>query len=195
MEGMAGVKIFPVLFNTVMTRAILDGRKTETRRALKPQPLSGAGGMWQWKDCQWMDGGLGFPKSGIKDYAPYQPGDILWVRETWAYNRDMWLYKADYPASEDFSWAKWHPSIHMPREAARIFLQVKKIEVQRLQEMVLADVLLEGIKEADDYYETWDRWHSTWNSTITQRDRDKYGWEVNPWVWVIRFERCEKPEG
>lgn len=77
----------------------------------------------------------------------------------------------------------------MPREAARIFLRVTSVRVERLREMVLADVLMEGIKEAGTYEDTWDLWHQTWDSTINPADLPAYGWEANPWVWAISFER------
>ena len=73
----------PIIFSTPMVKAILAGNKTMTRRIIKPQPILAADGMWTWRDCQWMNGGIGFPASGIADYAPYLPGVILWVRETW----------------------------------------------------------------------------------------------------------------
>ena len=81
----------------------------------------------------------------------------------------------------------------MPREASRIFLRVTGVRVERLRDMVLGDVLIEGITEADAYESTWGRWHQTWNSTIEPKDLGSYGWEANPWVWVISFERIDKP--
>jgi hypothetical protein len=75
------MRIKPIFFNTPMVQAILEGKKTQTRRVMKPQPTMNETGMWTWKDCQWMDGGLGFPTSAISDHAPYRVGDTLWVRE------------------------------------------------------------------------------------------------------------------
>ena len=89
---------------------------------------------------------------------------------------------------------KWRPSIHMPREAARIFLRVTGVRVERLRDMVLADVLMEGIKETDEYEKTWDRWYQSWNHTIKPADLPTYGWAANPWVWVINFERISEEE-
>lgn len=146
--------------------------------------------------------------------APYSPGDILYVRETWAtycinkkHCPNHLLGHSDYcfkasPESAYYGcvddWAretcKWRPSIHMPKEAARIFLRVKSVRVERLRDMVLADVLMEGIAEGDTYDHTWQRWHNTWNSTIKPADLPTYGWEANPWVWVIKFERISKEE-
>lgn len=121
----------------------------------------------------------------------YQSGDILYVRETWAEGIDGYAYKADHADSEGWG---WRPSIHMPKEAARLFLRIRSVRVERLREMVLGDVLQEGIREAETYAETWGRWHSTWNSTIKTADRPLCGWEENPWVWVISFERISREE-
>lgn len=193
----------PILFNTEMVRAILDGRKTMTRRIIKPQPQSPVVNyLGTWQETQPCANGIRvFP-------PPYKPGDILYVRETWGvYCRNWWQadyynYRADWQAQETpyglTEPPKWRPSIHMPKEAARIFLRVKSVRVQRLRDMVLADVLMEGIKEGDSYEETWDRWHKTWDSTVPKNPNKfksyPYYWKDNPWVWVISFERCEKPE-
>ena len=80
----------------------------------------------------------------------------------------------------------------MPRAAVRIFMRVTAVKVARLRDMVLADVLMEGVEEADAYENTWDSWHQTWNSTIKSKDLPVYGWKANPWVWVIEFERITK---
>ena len=82
----------------------------------------------------------------------------------------------------------------MPTEAARIFLRVVYVKPERLRDMVLDDVLMEGIAEGESYKDTWERWHDLWDSTIDPADLSIYGWEADPWVWVIRFERCEKPQ-
>ena len=133
---------------------------------------------------------------------PCQPGDVLWVRETWCESLGQagkYFYRA-YAGPRDemkeyaHSFNRWHPSIHMPREAARLFLRVTGVRAERLREMVLADVLMEGVQEAGTYEDTWDLWHQTWDSTIKAADRPAYGWVANPWVWVISFERVERPE-
>ena len=168
--------IKPILFNMKMVRAILEGRKSCTRRIIKPQPTVHYGAQ-----C-------------IK--APYQPGDILYVRETFiqAAAHIFW-YKAD-----DKLWMSkdllWKPSIHMPKEAARIWLKVTDVRVERLQEMWASDVPKEGIyfnkpTTADEMLMAFAK---LWNSTIKKTDIDRYGWNANPYVWVIEFERCEKPE-
>ncbi|MEG1515722.1 MAG: hypothetical protein RSD95_12610, partial [Clostridia bacterium] len=87
--------IKPILFSTPMIQAILGGRKTMTRRIIEPQPTLDDLYIWQWKDCQWKDDGLGFPASGIIDHAPAKPGDILWVRETWTEEAGYYYYRAD----------------------------------------------------------------------------------------------------
>lgn len=202
----------PILFNTEMVRALLDGRKSCTRRLVKPQPQ----GYFEVSEeplyIYDTDGKQG------KITPPYQPGDILYVRETFiqAAAHIFW-YKAD-----DKPWMSkdllWKPSIHMPKEAARIWLKVKNVRVERLQEMKPVDVIKEGA-----YPDCWDclntyeesgsqccygteeqcsqcdgvmmEWEKLWNSTIKQSDLDRYGWAANPWVWVIEFERCKKPKG
>ena len=185
----------PILFNTEMVRAILEGRKTVTRRVVKfPKGQNPA-----WSGYI-PDGGVLYGSNNIPAAkASYQAGDILWIRETWnclpipeplrGTSKTYW-YKADGAELKD----KWRPSIHMPREAARIFLRVAGVRVERLREMILGDVLMEGIPEADTYEGTWDRWYAAWNRTIKPANRPCYGWEANPWVWVITFERISKEE-
>ena len=207
--------IKPILFNTEMVRAILDGRKSCTRRLVKF--FSGENPRW-----------TGYIKDGLMLYngrnepcirkAPYQPGDILYVRETWSpvfVRPRRYLYKVECKEAENLP-IKWHPSIHMPKEAARIWLKVTGVRVERLQEMKPVDVIKEGA-----YPDCWDclntygesgsqccygteeqcsqcdevmmEWGKLWTSTIKKSDLDCYGWDANPWVWVIEFERCEKP--
>ena len=112
----------PILFNTQMVRAVLDGRKTVTRRAVKPQPpatsvIRKRGSAWNWSF--WADCDMGHLMQ-----PPYQPGDILWVRETWNGDWcDHYIYKADGGSAKAAGYAaepKWRPSIHMPKEAARL---------------------------------------------------------------------------
>lgn len=213
----------PILFNTEMVRAILDGRKSCTRRLVKPEPQ----GYFEVSEeplyVYDTDGNQG------KITPPYQPGDILYVRETWhKYIKrvgkgescrfaEFYGYRASVANSEDAD-EPWRPSIHMPKEAARIWLKVKNVRVERLQEMKPVDVIKEGA-----YPDCWDclntyeesgsqccygteeqcsqcdgvmmEWEKLWNSTIKKTDLDRYSWDANPWVWVIKFERCEKPEG
>lgn len=196
----------PILFNTEMVRAILYGRKTCTRRITKPQPTAHYG-----TQCA---------------KPPYVPGDILYVRETWGtYSKNWWeadyfMYRADYPnGATTYTYSdgiicdlpKWHPSIHMPKEAARIWLKVTDIRAERLQEITEEQACMEGTNPWDEVCYENNGWHPTfsdpdsggdpnmvdgfhklWNSTIKKSDIDRYGWKANPWVWVIEFERCDK---
>lgn len=202
------MEIKPILFNTEMVRAILDGRKSCTRRVVKPQPTARYGAQ-----C-------------IK--PPYQPGDILYVQETWE-RFECWNCEGDergncpkepqksvldetcgcymYRATDEISGdARWHPSIRMPKEAARIWLKVTNVRVERLQEITVDGCHREGINietSAVTDGETLNRKHdfslekfeTLWDSTVKKSDIDRYGWDANPWVWVIEFEMCEKPEG
>lgn len=185
----------PILFNTEMVRAILEGRKTVTRRVMKPQP---AGRPERMREGSCWPGYFASVDDERVYRPPYHPGDILWVRETWSpvnVRPRRYIYKADVDRSIGEGVGLplcWHPSIHMPREAARIFLRVTGVRVERLREMVLADVLMEGIQEQRAYEDTWDLWHQTWDSTIKPADRTTYGWKANPWVWVISFERAKE---
>jgi hypothetical protein len=192
----------PILFNAEMVRAILDGRKTQTRRVVKPRH----GGHLKLHDdvggvkrlCE-RDGSL---CRGLK--PPYEPGDILWVRETWreefeysgTYDRSLYFYKASDPEYT----GQWSPSIHMPKEAARIFLRVTDVRVERLHDITNADALREGASEktAMDVagsmidLEPWQDFMQIWENTIKPADRDRYGWDADPWVWVYTFKRCGK---
>lgn len=189
----------PILFNTEMVRAILDGRKTVTRRAIQlpngmtGRPVGEAGN---------KDNPLGmiYP-NGIKR-PPYQPGEILYARETWAAwsrtegSMPSLHYKADNNAPDGI---KWQPSIHMPRGAARIFLCVTDVGIERLQDMTCDDILAEGVIPKTVTGGQWQQWQRdymrpVWDSTVKPADRDKYGWSANPWVWVIEFERISEGE-
>lgn len=228
-----GIK--PILFNTEMVRAILDGRKSCTRRLLKgPFTVH-------------PNGYITKPR-GNENFCPYeppyQPGDILYVRETWqcwrahryeatadirfrAGGDDVRLQFAngntdsinrlDYDAfvHKWFSHnGEWKPSLFMPKEAARIWLKVTDVRVDRLQEITEKQACMEGTEPWDEVCYENNGWHPTfsdpdsggdpnmidgfhklWNSTIKKSDIDRYGWDANPYVWVISFERCEKPKG
>lgn len=138
---------------------------------------------------------------------PYQQGDILYVRETWGHpislNSDkQYVFRADKIAEIGFKNDShiWHPSIHMPKEAARIWLKVKDVRVERLHDITGKSVLREGINSHvhpdADYFDGNQRevFAELWDSTIKKSDIDRYGWDANPLVWVIEFERCEKPK-
>ena len=200
-----------ILFNTEMVRAILEGRKSCTRRIVKPQQLIG---MLPDK-CK-----NGAPEKFLKEKklmfkpycdmtdielintaykAPYQPGDILYVRETWKKALNGYYYYEDWQRNDIADVTKWKPSIHMPKEAARIWLKVTDVRVERSQEITIDGIRNEGISSmavhAGDMEIALKEWKNLWNSTIKKTDLDSYGWDANPWVWVIEFERCEKPEG
>lgn len=228
------MRIRPILFNTDMVRAILDGRKTVTRRIIKgfiPKDAAWGYSALTPKGCISCRGtfSVGYGECFIN--LPYQKEDVLYVRETWSTKRsskcvgnktekcpyescenalgpclyDEYIYKAtDNLESSDVT---WHPSIHMPKEAARIWLRVKDVRAERLQD--IKNVYNEGIhfcdcpagytwKDTTDmhncYTDPVGAMKALWNSTIPRGQQDLYSWAANPWVWVIEFERCEKPE-
>ena len=220
-----------ILFNTEMVRAILDGRKTCTRRVIElPENMDGVP-VGKSGDSS---NPLGFMYPGGIKRPPYQPGDILYVRETWehfeccccegdehgncyrepqqsALNKSCGCYM--YRATDEiYGDARWHPSIHMPKEAARIWLKVTDVRVERLQDITPKGAESEGVgnlfyddigygeknygTEVDpEYGIAKEQFAWLWESTIKKSDIDRYGWDASPWVWVIEFERCEKPEG
>lgn len=208
----------PILFNTDMVRAILEGRKIVTRRIVKPQPPENARLELVGDRRHAMDLSIEIP--GPDDHRiytpPYLPGDILYVRETFACDgfdgeKDVYAYRADLDECDRIVWGDieknewapssdyhWHPSIHMPKEAARIFLRVTDVRVERLQE--IGNCIKEGIPpgtHATAHMNEIDErsaFASLWNSTIKHENLSTYGWDANPYVWVIEFERCEKPE-
>ena len=225
----------PILFNTPMTRAILEGRKRVTRRIVKCQPMPATEteppcqiklakegrfkGEWHlFRDDPLLDPAKQSPW-GMQYTPPYQPDDILYVRETWKQATgdtagggyglfDTYVYKADGKAKDDYPLdrlmveGKWHPSIHMPKKAARIFLLVTDVRAEQLQEITEEQAKSEGAVAPFLYDEGWkkeigtarDSFIGIWDSTVTPEDREKYGWEANPWVWVIEFRRISKEE-
>ena len=217
------MSIKPILFNTEMVKAILEGRKTVTRRVVKPRPVLD-GHLWKLGGAAWSDSVLSVPVMlghSLYNRAPYQSGDVLWVRETWCEKmgrRGEYLYRAYAGERDDtrdyvISHNTWRPSIHMPREAARIFLQVTGVRVERLQAITEEDAKAEGAEKMYPYTDpetgktafllhengTYRAVFSQiWDSTIPKRpsmfERYLNYWEYNPWVWVIEFERCDKPK-
>ena len=221
--------IKPILFNkqisTEMVRAILDGRKTCKRRILKHDVESILNSPYHKKHPEVED------RQIISKLCqpPYQPGDILYVRETFAWcpcwdcgfdtipdgcrhpviydskkrEHGCYMYRASCEDNEYPSADTWHPSIHMPKEAARIWLKVTDVRVERLQEISEDGAKAEGANfkngknvgfEEKMNRTAIERFTEIWNSTIKKSDLDRYGWDANPWVWVIEFERCEKPQ-
>lgn len=191
----------PMLMNTEMVKAILAGRKTVTRRLIKERHLRVLDSPYHKEHSEVPD------KVLLEKLceSPYQPGDVLYVRETWCKGSlnggaDQYFYKAD---DNDFH-CQWRPSIHMPKEAARIFLRVTGVRVERLQDITLDDAIAEGCQGkfigcgecAGAGWEILpeDEFADVWNSTIKESDLDKYGWDANPYVWVVSFERISKEE-
>jgi hypothetical protein len=205
----------PILFNTEMVQAILDGRKTSTRRVIKPQPAGAhtlmniSGGK-----AEFMCGRIG--NGYCIDFAesrklPYLPGDILYVRETFTVGKIAYGEEPDGTAMPYISQCTgendiipkeyalrnkigtddviWKPSIFMPKESARIFLRVVRVQAERLQNITPEECTEEGAGVCN----TTALFQAIWNNTIRNSDFDKYGWNANPWVWVINFERCERP--
>ncbi len=199
----------PILFNTEMVRAILDGTKTVTRRVLKNQDVNAYIAVL----CEDEDDGsvdLICENADKTTYAlynkiPYKEGDILYVRETWAKQQGLYWHKAGLELDENGRVHgteppdKWKPSIHMPKEAARIFLRVTGVRAERLQDITITGLQEEGILN-DGYISQYAAMTTTafedfkdlWDSTIKKADLLRYGWAANPWVWVIEFERIRK---
>lgn len=232
--------IKPILFNTEMVRAILDGRKTCTRRICKdaneytvPDMEFYNADKRTYAVHNFADKKHTEQLSIAERTCPICPGDILYVRETWE-RFECWKCEGDergncpkepkksvlnktcgcymYRATDEISGdAKWHPSIRMPKEAARIWLKVTDVRVERLQEITEDGAKAEGINEewamswwSPTYYDPdsggYPKYRDTfafevWNKTIKKSDIDRFGWDANPYVWVISFERCEKPKG
>jgi len=203
-------KEIPILFSTPMVQAILDGRKTETRRVMKPQPFV-------YKNTLCVDSWNNYASDIEDDYKTYKcpygkPGDVLYVREQFNYLKDAkepeqitTIYKADAHKAihpDDIQLLKWKPSIHMPKAAARIWLQVEEIKVERLQDITEKGAKAEGIIDYED---------GTYKNYFTQKGlREQDGvdcilakgsfqslwcsinglesWDANPWVWVVKFK-------
>lgn len=196
--------IKPILFNTKMVRAILDGRKDATRRIVKGFiPDDAVWGYTAFTPKGYISCRGTFADGyGEKFFKlPCESGDILYVRETWMDYAGLTMYKADCDIyrldSLNFAGFVWHPSIHMPKGAARIWLKVTNVRVERLQEITEVQAQAEGCNSGllTGACTARGQFEDLWNSTVKKSDIDCYGWDANPWVWVIEFERCEKPEG
>lgn len=233
-----------VLFSTEMVKAILEGRKTQTRRPIKPTPkgrlcytmAGSSAGKWGYmtEDCRQA---WGYSEEDVLQKPtqedlekrwtpPCNTDDLLYVRETWNYGYvdsdckefstpEYWFeeldrkgkgheflrgisrfwYKAD---CEDLYGLKWKPAIHMPREAARIWLKVTNVSVQRLKMITEEDAIAEGF-EADETFEARDRFAMAWNSIYgfgpavsNWQKASDWNWALNPWIWVIKFEQVDR---
>lgn len=190
----------PILFNGDMVRAILDGRKTQTRRVVKPQP--GSDNRIPWPGRKNIVANIRDER--VLGFCPYgQPGDRLWVRETWAMSGYQRVeYRAAPADGSDFRCVdRWRPSIHMPRWACRITLEITGVRVERLQEISEKDAKAEGLHYHSDMYGyrlygkysgigptddvgALDAFRSLWESI-----NGPSSWDATPWVWVIEFKR------
>lgn len=207
-------KLKPILFSTEMVQAILEGRKTMTRRIIKPQPKDGYTPKIYKGNDQLLH--LESRKSPIEleyiEWNVIQKDTILWVRETYSPghiengSNTGWQYKADNKGQN----IKWKPSLFMPKEAARIFLKVTKIRVERLHDITEEDAIAEGVLQdvklpiADfkikmlyrDYTKATAGCADARSSfmTLWKAINGEASWKENPYVWVIEFERFDKPE-
>ena len=184
----------PIRFASQMVDAIRHG-KTVTRRlaSFKEQPILDESGEWHWKDCRWKDDGQGLPQSDVEKYAPWKPGDVLWVQEDWV--EDVfpgYLYRADVVDVPDFGWKE---AESMPRRAARFFLRVTGVRAERLRDSYLDDLEAEGMNIAVGFLYAALNFANLWDGFLKLEEMEKYGFDVDPWVWVLTFEQCERPEG
>ena len=198
--------IKPILFNTDMVRAILDGRKSCTRRICKdaneytvPDMEFYNADKRTYAVHNFADKEHTEQLSIAERTCPICPGDILYVRETWKRALNGYYYYEDWQRDDIADITKWHPSIHMPKEAARIWLKVTNVRVERLQDITSEQIYREGVEVEYPHVLNGEEkryaFSRLWDSTIKKSDLDRYGWNASPWVWVIEFERCEKPEG
>lgn len=210
------MKLTPILFSTPMVQAILAGRKTQTRRIVKPQPDDD--GLWDdtniphslQSTLKGWNGTVDATGESREFKAKADRGDILWVRESWTQNGlEYYRYKADWPDPAKGVFIgpavplkyrnKWKPSIHMPYTACRIWLKVTGVKVERVQDISEEDAISEGIegkmaqwkdysgsKQIHGFAEV--SFRTLWKSI-----NGPESWNANPWVWVYTFERTEKP--
>lgn len=193
----------PILFNGEMARAILDGRKTQTRRPVKPQPYFNRAGCLAWKTSGCIKNGDRSAEEVLASRSPFGAvGDLLWVRETWRqfssheecacyddclcsrYN-GKFLYRASSPCDE----VKWRPSIHMPRKACRITLRVIRVWVERCEDISFQDIVKEGTPTTRTtgcpYEGMIEDWENLWDACY---GKTEFKYDNNPWVWACEFE-------
>lgn len=206
------MKLIPLLFSTPMVQAILDNRKTMTRRLIKPQPIDNIevdGNFFEGnhKGYVKVDGHPNWREQFVHEFSKYKVGDVLWVRETFNGDHKGYpVYKADVTEnlSEFISKGiKWKPSLFMPFAACRLFLKITNIRIEQLHDITNEDAIAEGILKNDNgsfknYKFIGDSiigdnaaknsFFSLWMSI-----NGSNSYLANPWVWVISFERCEKP--
>lgn len=213
----------PVLFNGDMVRAILDGRKTQTRRVMTPQPVLENVFMGGANQQSWTHKGTATPAGWLMhNMCPFgQVGDRLWVRETFRLfdnyqecgcsdfpcncpSHNSPIYRASNNDCED----KWTPSIHMPRSACRLVLEITDVRVERLNSISEEDALAEGIRRTDNNFGNGPaycdymlanlndvaEWYNSPSDSFISLWQSIYGaesWQHSPWVWVIEFKRVE----
>jgi hypothetical protein len=213
----------PILFQTEMVQAILEGRKTQTRRTkgfTNENP-----GDWEVQVVRSFPVSKTDPayygvffkhkiypnKTGLIKSQYGKPGDLLWVRETWAHTKQLninfedesygYVYKSDDQIWESYEEWKWKPSIHMPKDAARIWLMIEDIRVERVQEISEKDAILEGIEKVELHsqpkWKRYDEGFCTMYPTISFKSlwhsiNGEESWNANPWVWVIQFRVLSK---
>jgi hypothetical protein len=218
------VKERPILFSGAMIQALLAGTKTQTRRALKPQPTMDPANVKTVNGDYDLGCGLyfvadelgPFAKQADRDLHPWyddfircpygKPGDRLWVRETHAFfspevsllEGGRYVYRADASPLTEAAvarYSKWKPSIHMPRVASRLLLEVVSIRIEQLRSISVADAVAEGIKAQNgDYYSydsgRFDSWYTAKESyaSLWEHINGPNSWEANPWVWVVEFK-------
>lgn len=172
------VKERPILFSGPMVQAVLDKSKWKTRRVVKGKALEHLSGSGSTPEI--------FHNSQLCPYG--LPGDRLWVRETWTQFGDIISYKADEPVSGFKYDVKWRPSIHMPRTACRILLEITDVRIERLHDISDSDVAAEGINlkpvPGHPIIPPVYLWKRLW-----QHINGPESWDSNPWVWVISFEK------
>jgi len=185
----------PILFNSEMVKAVLEGRKTMTRRVVKPQPPA-----WEWTSVPEYAEARGLTtklSNGKYVKCPYGAvGDQLWVRESFHYtygypaNHDPSIWYSADGEPECGDWSKGKPSIHMPRWASRIQLEVTGVRVERVQDISVEDCLAEGIPPhvsgMNIVYDFRDLWDSI--NGKPRKDGTDISWKANPWVWVVEFK-------
>ena len=220
----------PILFSTDMVKAILDDRKSMTRRVIKPQPTEPKQNLTDGVWVDWYEG-----NRYLMTQPRYQIGDVLYVRETWRiqntkydervpwkYTEHKLQYRADFTDEENAQYGrrgglkpcKWKPSIHMPKEAARIFLRVTEVRAERLQEIGRDDCEKEGLHDDSEYIwrgiaschdytisrttkisDVYRQGFATlWDSINAKRNGGIYAWDKNPFCWVYSFEKIERGE-
>ena len=198
----------PILFQGAMVRALLDGSKTQTRRVVKAARDPNIG-------CWMTPGEIALDSATVQEHiSPYgQPGDQLWVRESWSEPTSLdpgpTFYRADYPACVPSHFSnvppiesiKWKPSIHMRRDQCRIVLEITGVRVERLQDISEADASAEGVDACDGLLDTDEicRFAASmrcspedckpWYAALWESINGRGSWDANPWVWCLSFKR------